>query len=327
MPSSSASAVRARILPPLRTAATAFFFAAAMAVGVAPACAEERPVPQPVVVDPSDLVEGRVPPWRGDRYEIYTIPEIPEFLLFDTESYDFQSLIFKRLAFFVEKRGHTGRIHDYATVDPLRGYKAHNYYAPDLAEFFNVASSLATPLLPEELELRRVLIARGVIRAQGSLYAPGRGGVLSVSREATSALRKLHLGHELTHAVFYRNAAYRTYCYRLWNSVPEELQRFWRIFLAWKDYEVDDTYLLVNEFQAYTLQQPSERVESYFRATSIGSMKADLPEWAGFLDRIAGLSGTPFADIHTALSAALQNTLVRPGERRVVSYLEALVGR
>jgi hypothetical protein len=323
MPESSASAVRARILPPLRAAATAVF----LTLLGARIFAEQPPVPFPVPVDALDLVSGNVSPWRETAYEYYVIPGLPEFVVFDTHDYTFQSLMFKRLAFFVEKAGFTGRIHDYATVDPLRGYKAHNYYASDLAAFFNVAGSLGVDLLAEEQTLRRILIALGVLRRQGRLYTPGRGGVLSLSREASPALRSLHLGHELTHAIFYLNAEYRTFCYRLWDSTPEDVKRFWKLFLRWKDYEVEDTYLLVNEFQAYTLQQPAEKVESYLRETNVARMTAEMPESALFLEQVARRPGTPFRDTHLALHAGLVNALVKPEERRLLDYLDELVGR
>ena len=54
-------------------------------------------------------------------------------------SYEIQDAFFKRLAFFVEKAGHAGRIESLSALGGLHGYNAHDYRAEDLARFFDTA--------------------------------------------------------------------------------------------------------------------------------------------------------------------------------------------
>ena len=57
--------------------------------------------------------------------------------------------------------------------------------------------------------------------------------------------------HELTHAVFYLDREYAAACRRIWASLAPDVRQFYRLFLAWHEYNVADNYLLVNEFQAW----------------------------------------------------------------------------
>ena len=45
---------------------------------------------------------------------------------------------------------------------------------------------------------------------------------------------------------------------------PEEVE-FWKHLLDYRRYDVENSYLLVNEFMAYSLQQPVVEVDEYFK--------------------------------------------------------------
>ena len=92
---------------------------------------------------PSDLgLVGSYYPrsaWRQSDYELFAWNLYPSILIFDMRSYEVQSRFFKRLAFFVEKRGFRGEMLSDAELAARHGWNAHNYRPEDLAGFYNVA--------------------------------------------------------------------------------------------------------------------------------------------------------------------------------------------
>ena len=160
---------------------------------------------------------------------------------------------------------------------------------------------------------------------RGPFLVPGRGGLLSISREASPALRRLHLVHELTHAVFYTHPAYRRACELIWQDLTDIEREFWRVFLSWKDYDIDDPYLLINEFQAYVLQQSEDTVEGYARRYSVVRMLEEVPNQEPLLEQIRRMEGTPFRDAHRTLHRALEYALDQTGQSAVLDAIDTLL--
>ena len=73
--------------------------------------------------------------WRQPDYELFSWTRFPGILIMDTASYAVQSRFFKRLAFYVEKRGYRGRLIPEEEFAGLHGFNAHDYRAEDLARF------------------------------------------------------------------------------------------------------------------------------------------------------------------------------------------------
>lgn len=211
--------------------------------------------------------------WRGDRYELFSWNLFPEILVMDTRSYEVQSAFFRRLAFFVEKRGYRGRLLADAELETRHGWNAHNYRPEGLAPFYNTALESGFELSDPELELKRLLLANGVLRpGDGDRVEPGRGGLISVSRESYPLLRELLLTHEAFHGVFYAVPAFREGARRIWEGLSEEERSFWRNLLSFMTYDPADEYLMINEFQAYLLQQDVPGARSYLRGTLSGRL-------------------------------------------------------
>jgi hypothetical protein len=139
--------------------------------------------------------------------------------------------------------------------------------------------------------------------------------VLSISREAGVALRRLHVHHELTHAVFYLDPGYAAACRGLWAGLTPELRIFYRLFLAWRQYDVSNNYLLVNEFQAWTLHHREEAVEEYFRRFAAARLERDPNYEAGAYGAIASLEGEPFRALHRSLREALMQSAPQVAQR------------
>ena len=287
-----------------------------------------RPLQGPLAPLPADLgvilLYDRAR-WRSQAYELFSWSRFPEVLVFDTADYSVQSRFFKRLAFFVEKRGFRGRLVTNQEVADLHGYNAHDYRAEDLARFFQEVAEAQFPLNPEEEQLQAILLANGILRIEGGRYAPGEGSVLSISRSSGPLLRRHLLTHEAFHGVFFSSPAYRERCFELWDALGEQERAFWLLFFRWMRYDTGDSYLSANELQAYLFQQERRGVGSYLRGVVAGRLVAAYPERRGEILRF--LSADPGA-FERRFDALEPHLIAAAGlEGGWVVELESLEGR
>ncbi|MBN2656607.1 MAG: hypothetical protein JXR86_06075 [Spirochaetales bacterium] len=231
--------------------------------------------------------------WRQKGYEIYNWNDFPGMLIIDTADYSIQSDFFKRMAFFTEKKISAGELLSDAELKPLHGWNAHDYRAADLARFFNEAAKENFPLNDREHELRRILIANDVLKETSGRVRPSKGGILSISRESSDNLRYLFLTHECYHGVFFFSDEYVSSVTGIWQSLAEEERNFWRSFLDMYGYNVSDEYLLINEFQAYLMQQKTELADAYFRG-KINWMLGIRPDLVGEMRSLLANYGDTF---------------------------------
>ena len=239
--------------------------------------AEDTPTPIPA--DMGTILRYDTQAWRRSDWELFSWNLFPSILMFDFRDYDIQAAFLKRLAFFVEKKGSTGKLLPNSVIDPLHGWNAHNYRARDLAAFFQKAKAENFPLNPEEELLRRILIDRGIIRREDGEFLPGEGGFLSLSRESSDRLRYLFVTHEGYHGLYFASQEYRRAVHSVWTQLSEAEKRFWKLFLDWKSYNVEDEYLVENEFQAYLMQQHRSYVDTYFKEYIIPRFVSLYPEY------------------------------------------------
>ena len=191
--------------------------------------------------------------------------KFPSIVLIDTPDYHFQDRMFSRLAFFLEKRGFRGRLLSNSALEKLHGWNAHDYGPEGLASFFNAVRLEEVTLNPEELTLREILLDQGIITMVRDRFAPGSGGILSISRSSSVYERRLLLTHESFHGIFFASPEYREFCFALWDSMSPRTRAFFRRFLDELGYDADYRYLCVNEFQAYLMQQPTRFAPEYFQ--------------------------------------------------------------
>ncbi|MDR2516705.1 MAG: hypothetical protein LBC88_04910 [Spirochaetaceae bacterium] len=232
------------------------------------------------LLDPALILNYPEELWRDGRFEVFRWDGFPEILIFDTKNYAVQDRLFKRLAFFVEKAGFRGRLASDAELSSLHGWNAHDYRAEDLAAFFTAARQSGFPLSAEERELEALLLDHGVIRYDGAeTLVPGRGAVISVSRESPAYLRRRFMVHEAFHGLFFLDEDFRAFSRRRWEQLEDEAQRFLRSFFDFQRYDITDPYLLVNEFMAYCLQQEADQAGAYFGETL--ARQLDSHPWRG----------------------------------------------
>ncbi|MCL2232283.1 MAG: hypothetical protein FWB99_04310, partial [Treponema sp.] len=121
------------------------------------------------------------------------------------------------------------------------------------------------PLLDEEWELEAILLRSGVLALDTFGYLiPGRGAILTLTRESVPALRTRFMAHEVFHGLFFIDAAFREFSRDRWEVFPEFGQRFLKTFFAIQEYCLDYEFLLVNEFMGHLLQLPIAQVPWFF---------------------------------------------------------------
>lgn len=197
-------------------------------------------------------------------FSLYRWDRFPSILVLDTVDYSYQDRMFSRLAFFLEKRGFRGRLLDNNTLEKLHGWNAHDYGPEGLASFFSAAELTGLDLNPEELTLRDLALENGIVTIVHDRFAPGTGGIISISRSSSAVERRLLLTHESFHGIFFASPEYRAFCFRLWDSLTPGTRAFFTRFLDELGYDGDYRYLAVNEFQAYLMQQPARYATEYF---------------------------------------------------------------
>jgi len=221
----------------------------------------------PILADPSMIIEWPVSAWRRSDREVFAWDRFPSIIIFDTANYAVQDKMFKRLAFFVEKQGYRGKLLSDAEMTDLHGYNAHDYRAESLAAFFAEAKKSGFPLNPDELDLEAILAAEGIIRKDGSSWAAGAGAVISISRESESYLRYLFMAHEGFHGIYFVDPDFRAEVSSVYKSMDPRAIKYLETYFTIVDglgYDVSDSYLMENEFMAYMMQQPEDRVAAYF---------------------------------------------------------------
>jgi len=274
----------------------------------------------PLPADPGAVLLYDPDYWRQKDYELFSWARFPEILIMDTASYQVQSRFYKRLAFFVEKRGYRGRLVSNEEFEDLHGFNAHDYRAQDLARFFQAAREENFSLNPEEELLKEILLGNGIIRDEGTIN-PGRGGILSISRSSYPLLRRHLLTHECYHGLFFSLPEFRQAASEAWERLSENEKEFWRLFFRWVGYDTEDPYLTVNEYQAYLFQQPRSGVQYYFATLTASRLISSYPEQAARVREFLRSDPDSFTRGFDSLEASLKRIARVEGGR--VIELEA----
>ena len=286
--------------------------------GLVTAAVEQLPSARPaveLVALPADFSTPlRLAParWRRPEFELYAwngvrVGQGAPLLVFDTADYSIQSRFFRRLAFYVEKRGYRGRLLSDAELRGLRGYNAHDYAAPDLARFFSEALAAGLALTDEELLLRAVAVTHGIIEPDpAGGWRAGAGAILSISQSSGRELRRLLLRHEALHGLYFTHAGYREAARELWLELDASERRYWHLLLDAVGYDVEYEWLVVNEFQAYLLQQDGARVANLLTLWA-GRLRSRHPQHARVIDAVAA-DRERWRTLHRRMAAALAAT-------------------
>ena len=244
--------------------------AAAMVCGVTTEYYTLPPL-SPITVDPGIILHWPQTQWRQSSYELFAWEQFPSVLIFDFADYSVQDAYFKRLSFFAEKKGFTGKLLFDEDIASLHGFNAHDYRAETLAAFFQKAEAEYFPLSKSELHLRKILFHNGIIVRTETGIEAGDGAIVSISRQSSSDLRYQFITHECLHGIYFTEERFRDTVATVFRQTDPRavlfLRRYFEVYPTLQ-YNTDDDYLLQNEFMAYLLQQSSDLLRQYYTQLS-----------------------------------------------------------
>lgn len=254
----------------------------------------------PVKTDPGLILDWKQSSWRVSDYEIFQWNRFDGILFFDIRNYDIQDNFFRRLAYYVEKDGYRGRLVSDEELKGKHGYNAHDYSAESLTSFFNKVEKENFKLLPEEITLRKILLANGLMKenpdfdgtSSSQKYLAGQGGLVSISRQSEAWLRTNLLAHEGWHNLFFRDEEFRNFTAAAFYTIDPNAREFVIDYFKSQPglgYDTNDLYLLHNEFMAYIMQQPVSGAANYFvHLAERGSVMKYTPELARYVRETKG---------------------------------------
>ena len=264
---------------------------------------DEGEILEPIRTDPGLILNYKSSQWRTLDYEIYEWDRFPQILFFDTRNYEVQDRLFRRMAFFVEKQGYKGRLLTNEELGDMHGYNAHDYSAASMANFFNKATDLGFKLNEEELLLKRILIHNKLLEEDGIYVKANEGGLVSISRETPGWSRTNLLAHEGWHTIFFRDAEFRNYVSAVYYTFDPTSRDFLIDYFKSQPslgYDINDEYLMHNEFMAYIMQQRLSEVAKYFvHLANRGTVIKFTPDLAAYIRKTEGRG---FEDAATALN-------------------------
>ncbi len=242
---------------------------------------------KPLASDPGLIVLWDQSAWRTEDFELFSWELFPSVLILDFKNYAVQDEFLRRLAFFTEKKGYTGRLVTDEELEGQHGFNAHDYRPESLASFYALADAQNFPLNDKELLLRHILLEQGILALKGSKIVSGKGALLSISQETSLNLRYTLLGHECLHGIYFTNEPFRTHTSAVFAGAdPGSLAFLLGYFSITPtlNYDIDDSYLIENEFMAYLLQQSLEQTSQYFiNISNRGSVLKALPELGSYI--------------------------------------------
>jgi len=220
---------------------------------------------------------------KSDTTQVFSYPGRQPIFVIDFPTLSEQGRMFNRVGALVERMSlERARVLDDKELSrfirligktELTFAYGNDFLVSELAIFFNLAEHGNVALNPEERALRMFLIEQGLIRERyGFLQAIRPNSVIlslpqakeTGSEPAVSDLARLTiLTHEISHAEYYTNPQFRSWCRRFWREVLSERQRSnFRIFFSKSGYDAENEDLMINEAQAYLLYTPDPRAFS-----------------------------------------------------------------
>jgi hypothetical protein len=162
----------------------------------------------------------------------------------------------------------------------------NNFRAGELARFFNTVQQQGGRLSKEERLLYDWLLGAGILREANETTVPAEpeAVVISVPQASTvagcrscnitMAHRKAILEHEIAHARFATDDAYRDKVLDFWeNHLSDEARDKFVRFLRQRGYDAQNPELMANEAQAFLLHTPDQAM---FSARSLGMTEEEL---------------------------------------------------
>ena len=249
---------------------------------------------KPLVNNLTDILNNSVTNWRNPVFEVYQWDKNQQILVFDTINYSFQALMFKRLAFFVEKKDFIGSIYTLDEIEGENGWNGHDYAAWDLARFFNKVNFEGHTMTRGEEILLDIILRNGIISLTNRGYTPNKGAVISCSRSSLYNHRRTILRHEAFHGLFFTSSEFRALVAKVWKGLDYQSKTIWKMYLEVLDYNSNDEELAMNEFMAYMLQLSEDETYTYLNDIVWFRLWDFYPEKRDQINRFFNADSRPF---------------------------------
>ena len=143
-------------------------------------------------------------------------------------------------------------------------------------------------------------------------WRAGAGAILSIAQSSGRELRRLLLRHEALHGLYFTHTAYQEAARELWQELDAGERLYWHLLLDAVGYDIEYEWLVVNEFQAYLLQQDVARVANLITLWA-GRLRSRHPHHERAINAVAA-DGERWRALQRRMAAALAATTgVRSG--------------
>lgn len=241
------------------------------------------------------VTAAELPALASPAATLYATGDDGRTLVLDFPSLAHQGRTMARIVLFIERDGAPRDA--VMTQDEVARYlQAHryrretltygnNFRASQLALFFNTARARQEPLAADEQWLHDALVDAGALRmdAQGATATEPERVLVTIPQVSevagctactvTMAIRAAILEHELAHARFATDDAYRRRVLECWNGMDDDMRERFTQFLRRRGYDPGNASLLADEMQAFLLHTPDQAM---FNAKALGVDDARL---------------------------------------------------
>lgn len=242
----------------------------------------------PITMDPGLIYDFEQSWWRTKDFEVFSWELFPSILIFDFASLERQDVYLKRLAFYMEKANYVGHLVSDRELSKHHGFNAYDFSCDTLASFFTEVSRTSFPLNTEEENLFKLCIENNLIIPDSSnskyvSYKPGIGAIVSFSHESEQYQRFTFITHESFHGIYFLDSEFRSFSDKIYDRVDSVSKNFLQGYFNLTptlNYNINDDFLMRNEFMAYMLQQKTNSVENYYskNIAERKTIKENLPQ-------------------------------------------------
>lgn len=212
--------------------------------------------------------------YRRDSFELFKLIAEPNIYVLKFKNLNDQSLMLKRMAFFIEKKEFRGTLLPNNELENKVGWKGHNYRLKDIILFFNAAQKSNIKLNKEETILKNLIIINKLAYIENNtikIKDKSRNTAFATySEDATTSkiAQMIIFMHEILHMYFFIDNNFNKAISNFWNkNILSKDKKAWIKFLDNKGYDVKSKYLVINEFYTYTTQIPKEDIANYLTNT------------------------------------------------------------
>ena len=233
---------------------------------------------------------------QANHLKAYLLDGLKNVVVLDFPNVRDQARVFGRVVLFIEREG-TSRTRVMPVAEVQDWLVQHserfdtltignNFHATELARFFNTARLQKEPLTGEESRFYEWLVEKGMLATlEGDVVAARTEAMVITVPQASTvegctsctilpAHRHTILEHELSHARFSTDSAYRTFVLHFWShAMSDTMRNRFTHFLRLRGYDAANQELLANEMQAFLMHTPHPAM---FGAAAVGVSEQEL---------------------------------------------------